>query len=288
MIRRRDYVLETSAEGRSLVVTGPWSHKAAGILASGKADGLVLNYARGFCERSLALLDSAWPVRRLQILDRSIIDLEPIERLGELESLSVQAAASATLDLGALPKLRCVAGDWALIASTLSAVMALQSVITWQFDEVDLHAFRDHLALKRLTVKDAPQLQSLAGIGDLADLAVLEIVLARRLRDIDDLAGLAESLRELQLEDCRAIETIDAVQALRELRRLDVSECGDIASVLPVSSLTQLRTFDAWGSTRILDGDLSALAQLPALKEIRMRNRPSYTPAVTDLPAAVF
>jgi hypothetical protein len=46
--------------------------------------------------------------------------------------------------------------------------------------------------------------------------------------------------------------------------------------------------FYAWGSTRILDGDLSPLARLPRLKQIRMRNRRGYRPAVGDLVASVF
>jgi hypothetical protein len=80
------YVLEDSPEGRTLVVTGRWSNDAARALARGEADGLVLNYARGFCEGSLDLLDSGWPLRRLDVLDRSIVDLDPIGRLGGLRS----------------------------------------------------------------------------------------------------------------------------------------------------------------------------------------------------------
>jgi hypothetical protein len=41
------YVIEDRPEGRTLVVTGDWSDRAAGVLVSGQADGLVLNYARG-------------------------------------------------------------------------------------------------------------------------------------------------------------------------------------------------------------------------------------------------
>lgn len=160
------YVLEDSPEGRSLVVTGPWSVEAANALGRGEADGLVLNYARGFSGRCLEFLDGGLGVRRLDVLDRQITDLAPIERLADsLEDLSVQAAGDAELDLGALPRLRSVAGEWALIGNTLGAVDELQSVITWQFDEADLHAFRDHVGLRRLTIKEAPYLESLSGVA---------------------------------------------------------------------------------------------------------------------------
>jgi hypothetical protein len=281
------YVLEDSPEGRTLVVTGPWSDDAARALARGEADGLVLNYARGFCEGSLDLIDGGWPVRRLDVLDRSIVELDPIGRLAGLEELSVQAAADAVLDLGILPGLRSVTGEWALIGRTLSAVAELERVVTWMFAGVDLHAFRDHVVLKTLTIKDAPYLESLSGLGNLPDLAALTIVGAPRLHEIDEVAELSASLRELKFEECERIDAIDDVGPLVGLRFLGISESGDIASLAPIGSLTQLEALYAWGSTRIVDGDLSPLARLPRLKEIRMRNRRGYRPPVGDLMAAL-
>jgi hypothetical protein len=282
------YTLEDSAEGRWLVVTGPWAADTAHALRRGEADGLVLNYARGFSETSLEFLDGSWGLRRLDVLDRGITDLTPIERLADsLEDLSVQAAPPAELDLGVLPHLRSVAGEWALIRSTLGEVDALESVITWAFDETDLHDFRDHVHLQRLTIKEAPYLESLSGVAGLPDLAILAIVLARRLRDISDLTGLSSSLRELELQACPAFSVIDNVASLVNLRFLGLNNCGDIESLAPVASLEQLEYFYAWESTRIVDGDLSPLARLPRLKEIRMQNRRGYKPPLADLVASL-
>jgi internalin A len=283
MMEDTGYVLEDSPEGRSLVVTGPWSQDAVRALARGEADGLVLNYARGFCEGSLELLDGGWRIRRLSVLDRSIADLEPIGRIRGLEKLSVQARPGAVLDLGAHPDLRSVGGEWSLIGLSLGALTGLESVVTWLFDEVDLHAFRDHVALRELIIKEAPNLESLSGLGNLPELAVLRIGLARRLRAIDDVAWLGGSLRELKFEYCPGIDAIDDVEPLARLSFLGISECGDIASLAPIEALTELETFYAWGSTRILNGDLSPLTRLPRLKEIRMRNRRGYKPPVGDL-----
>ena len=283
-----EFVLEDAPEGRALVVTGRWSAAAAKALVRGEADGLVLNYARGFRERSLEFLDGEWGLRRLDVLDRQITDLTPIGVLGEsLEELSVQAAPGAELDLSALPQLRSVVGEWALLRDTLGSVDELRRVVTWRFDEVDLHAFRDHLGLRELTIKEAPYLESLSGVTDLSELASLGVVLARRLRDIDDIAGLASSLRELELQDCPAIDTVDDIETLVNLAFLSLSDCGDIASLAPIASLTRLETLYAWGSTRIVDGDLSPLARLPRLKEVRMRSRRGYSPPLADLLAAL-
>jgi hypothetical protein len=287
MTEATNFIFEDSREGRSLVATGPWSEEAARALTQGQADGLVLNYARGFREGNLDFLDESWDLRRLDVLDRTILDLDPIARFGHLEALSVQAAPGAALDLGELPDLRTVTGDWPLIAPTLSALTELESIVTWEFDEPDLRALRDHFGLQRLVVKDAPHLKSLSGVGELRALTILQIFLARQLREIDEVADLGPAPRELEFEDCPGIEAIDAVQSLINLRFLGVSECGEIASLAPVRSLRALETLYAWGSTRIVDDDLSPLGDLPRLKEIRMRNRRSYKPALDDILSAI-
>jgi hypothetical protein len=284
MMNVPNYVIEDTSEGPTLVVTGPWSADAAEALSRGVADGLTLNYARGFSGSDLEFLEAGLRVRRLNVLDRGITDLEPIARLAPtLEELSVQASNRAELNFTMLPHLRSVAGEWGLIGKTLSELDDLQSVITWRFDEADLHAFRDHVALRRLTIKEAPFLESLSGIGNLAEIEELNILLARRLHDIDDVTELARSLHRFELQTCPAIAAIDDVASLGNLRFFGFSESGDLASLAPMTALAQLEVFYAWGSTRVLDGDLSPLAQLPRLREVRMRDRRGYNPRVAEL-----
>jgi internalin A len=57
------FVLEQTPEGVDLVVTGAWSDKARDALLAGRADGLDLNYARGFLERDLGFIKGL-PLRR--------------------------------------------------------------------------------------------------------------------------------------------------------------------------------------------------------------------------------
>ncbi len=141
--------------------------------------------------------------------------------------------------------------------------------------------------MERLTVKEAPNLESLSGVADLPELAVLGVFLARRLRDIGDVSQLSSSLRELEFEDCPSIGELDDVEPLAGLRFLGFSDGGKIASLAPVASLKHLTVFHAWGSTRVVDGDLLPLAALPRLGEIRMRDRRGYKPRVCDLVSAL-
>ncbi|MGH3133444.1 MAG: hypothetical protein ACRDNY_06825 [Gaiellaceae bacterium] len=222
------------------------------------------------------------------MLDRAIEDLTPIGRLAEsLEDLSVQAAPPAELDLGLVPRLRALGAEWALIRSTLNELDELQNVVTWRFDEVDLHAFRDHVELQRLTIKDAPLLESLDGASNLPGLEVLSIVGAPRLHDIGDVVDLGATLEEFELERCRSLSAIDDVASLVNLRFLGVSDCRDIESFAPIEQLQRLEVLYAWGSTRVVDGDLSPLVHLPHLREIRMQDRREYRPRVAELQSSL-
>lgn len=276
------YRIEEDGGSRNLVITGRWTADAAQLVERGEVEGLTLNYALGFSEPNLDFLD-AWPIRRLQILDRSLTDLEPVARLRQtLEDLSVQAAPEAVLDLGEAPRLRALAGEWELIRSQLRLLGSVERLITWRFDETSLLALSDHEHLQRLTIKEPRKLASLLGAESLRSLRHLELTPTPWLTDIsaiDDLTGL----EALILQGARSLFSIDRVSPHLNLRHLAVADSGEIESLSPVRGLTQLQALYLWGTTRILDADLTPILSLSALTDFRMRPRKPYRPSVAEV-----
>lgn len=278
-------VIEDRPEGRTLVVTGDWTAGAERVVTGGEVDGLWLNYARGFSEPTLDFLD-AWPLRRLLVLDRSLEDLSPVARLADtLESLSVQAAPGATVDLGELPHLTHLDGYWDIFSETIDAAVGLRELHAFEFDRDDLTALRGNAALKTVVVKLAPRLESLAGIDGLPSLRKLAVFGARRLADITDVSPLAASIREFELEACPRVDSLDAVTPLAVLTWLGVSDCQEIDSLRPLAGLNDLEVLYAFGTTRVVDNDLSPLTRLPRLREIRMKDRREYKPRLFEVQA---
>jgi hypothetical protein len=277
-------VIEETAEGRNLVVTGDWSAAAVKALLGGSADGLTLNYARGYRERSLDFLQEAWPVRRLHILARTIKDLTPVYRLARtLESLIVDTSPGAVLDLRELPHLTRLAADWEQVRETIGSARGLRRLFVAQYREPDLRSLGEHRSLAVLEMKEDPQLESLVGIDELPALSELGIFGAAHLLDISDLAGAASHLRTLHLQSCPRIERLDAIGSVAGLEFLNVSECGDIQSLSPLAALHELRVIYLYGTTRVLDGDLTPLTRLPHLAELRMQSRREYRPSVREI-----
>src|SRR2546425_12695307 len=96
--RRTAFDIDENPKGRTLVVTSDWTIETANAIRAG-VDGLTLNYARGYHERDLKFLDHL-PVRRLNILARTIKDLTPVYSLAKsLEQLDIEIAPGIPVDL---------------------------------------------------------------------------------------------------------------------------------------------------------------------------------------------
>ena len=274
--------LEPADGGTTLVVTGPWSKQAERVLESGRADGLDLNYALGFKNTDLAFI-RPWPVRRLSILARTIKDLAPIYVLSStLEALSVESAPTAPIDLARLPALTSVSADWAQVRSSIGELPGLTDLFLRSYSEVNLGPLRWNSQLMRLRFKDRPRLRSLAGLEALQSIEHLGVYLAP-LRDITALRDLPPGrLRELHLESCR-MSDLRPVGSARGLRFLNMSDCGEVESLQPIARLVDLEVLWLYGTTKVLDSDLSPIADLPRLRELRMMPRKMYRPTVEDV-----
>lgn len=269
-----------------VVVTGPWTAKAAEPILSGQADRLILNYALGFVEPDLEFLRGL-PLRQLVVLDRRLSSLAPIADLSaSLELLRLTTDPKLAVDLANFPLLRDLSADWQQIKATVSAAARLDRLHIGRYSAPDLRPLSSLENLRRLALTDRPRLASLAGLEAFRALRSLGIYGGRHLVDISALDG-SDSLEELELEGCHKLAHIDAVSSCARLRRLNVSECGDLASLWPLADLAELEVVRLFGSTRIVDGDLSPLARLPHLNDLRMMSRRQYRPSVHDIQASL-
>jgi hypothetical protein len=277
------YVIEDYPVGRTLVVTGRWTPAATKAVQRPDVTRVAISYTSGYEEPDLSFID-AWPITQLHVLDRSISDLAPLARLGQrLEELSVEAAPDARVDLAALPHLRRLEAAWDAIRDALYGPDFLTDLYTFGYYETDLEPLAVQSSLQAIRLDNANSLETLAGIDRLPTLTSLKILGARKLHDLEPIESVRETLRELELQSCPAINDITPIAALTELRLLGINNCGRIRSIEAVGNLTKLEVLLAWESTRIEDGDLSPLLRLPHLREIRMRDRRDYRPRLAAI-----
>jgi len=198
----------------------------------------------------------------------------------------VEVAADVPVDVSELPRLRDLAAYWSQVSATIAAGTSLRRVALDAYGADDLTPLAGLRDLSSISLKDRPKLRSLAGLGELVLLETLGVFGAARLEDVSELDG-REMLTRLELEACRKVASLDDLAGCTGLRVLNIAEIGDLPSAAPLAGLSDLVELYAYGSTKFVDGDLSPIAGLPRLEELRMQSRRHYKPSVPDLKAAL-
>lgn len=282
------FVIETGYDGgKDLVVTGEWTSEAQQALEAGLADRLVLNYARGFWPQPLDFLRGL-PLRKLVLLDRSVTDLHAIYSLAPtLTELRVQSDQKATIELERLPMLRTLAASWPQIQGSIAYAPQLEDLSVPSYAEPDLSALTVLPALASLVMKQRPRLCSLAGLEALPRLRHLGVHMARELDDVSALSLTTSRLETLQITASKGLTEVSPIASATALQFLELSEGGELPSALPFAGLRKLKRLYLFGSTKISDGDLNPILELPELRDFRIMNRRHYTPSNDEVQAAI-
>jgi hypothetical protein len=288
MVHYDGYSLEETEEGTRLFVNGSWTPTIEDLVESGRISQLVLNSAHGFNEPNLDFLRQ-WPISRLDVLTRHITDLGPISRLrhvlGGLSVMAVHPSSDGTLDLDGFESLRKLSVPWSLVRNQTHAMAQVTDLFFLNYQGIDLAPLAGSTFLTALRMKHYPQIRSLNGLEEFDQLHVLSIHGAAKLIDLSALrdSGTAQNLIELQLETCQRITVLDDVASATGVQFLNLGNCGDIASLKPLSDMSELRRLYLYESTKILDGDLTPLLALRRIEELRMADRRSYRPSVAEI-----
>jgi len=236
----------------------------------------------------LSFLRKLTHLRGLVLNATEVRDLSVLSELVDLETLTlnVPTRPRLTLDLAAFPRLTRIALYWNPGFGSLFACPRLERSFVFSPPDADLERFAELRSLRRLELSQGRRLARLRGVGRLEDLAFLGLYHQSTLEDLADV-GRVGSLRELAIESCKRLRELDEISTLTQLRSLKVADCGEIAGLRPLAGLRGLETFVAWGSTKVADGDLAILLELPHLRQVAMMDRRGYSPSVAEVQAVL-
>ena len=139
---------------------------------------------------------------------------------------------------------------------------------------------------KEMKIFSVSDVASLDGLGAFPHLTDLKIVGGPRLADISALLG-RDQLQTLYLQACPRLTSLTALHHCTSLRVLNLAEGGQLDSAAPLADLTNLEELYLYGTTVITDGDLTPIAGLPKLRELRIQNRRHYRPSARNIQAAL-
>lgn len=260
--------------GQALIVRS-WDAESA-LAVSQTELPVVFNAGRGWDGDHLEFLRGT-TIHNLQIICYTELDLTPLLEVQGLKSLTLECIPSAPIDLCAFSDLEEFTTSFYEYFSTILNSDTLRKVALFgRLPFPDLHPFHKMSALRCLKLSGG-NLGSLDGIDGFADsLRVLELAAFPRLSSLEGIE-LATSLEELWIEKCRRIHDLTLLANLMDLRMLDLSNMGEIDSLMPIQDLTQLEKVFFVESTNILDGNLFPLAKLPKLGATAFMERCHYS-----------
>lgn len=271
--------------GTDLVVTGEWTPAARRAIEDGRADGLVLNYAKGFRGESIDFIRDL-PIRKLDLLARWIDDLGPIHSIGSsLRELRIQSHPKALIDISTLPHLEILAISWKQVKASIHHGLNIEDLAVPSYSETNLEPLLALPSLRSVTMKQYPRPTSLKGLESMSpQFTQLRILGGSRLSDITALEGAPlPEFTALHLEACRKITDISSVAHQPSLKFFDLADGGVVRSLAPIEALSGLEGLSMYGTTNIADGDLSPVTTLPKLMDFRLRSRRHYKPPTREI-----
>lgn len=139
--------------------------------------------------------------------------------------------------------------------------------------------------IRDLAIRQSP-LESLSGLEELKRLEKCELSYLPKLQDVSALAALKDSLKFLDIQNAKRITNHHTLGALENLDELCILQCKSMPSIGWLRSLKRLRRF-VFMDTRIEDGDLSPLLDLPNLEDAPGGYLKHYRPSMKEVEATL-
>lgn len=275
MDTRPAFSLESGPYGIRAVVHRYWDDEFIPEIVSSGAVELELNHAKGWGGRDLEFLRKLSHLRSLAVLDFRIPSVEPVHALHELRSLKILTYCKTPIRFEAFEQLEDCSMHWRSRCESLFEMRTLRSLFVYGYPKKSFEPFSRLGSLESLDLIGGP-FRTLDGIGRLSRLTRLRL---GRLTKLESLEGMEElvGLEDLSIVACRKFRSITPLASLRALRVLAIADGGEIESVRPLESLSELEQFVFYGTTNVLDGDLGVLLRLTKLRRTAFMNRRHYS-----------
>ena len=270
-----NFLIELGKYGERLVVTSLWSEDISQYILAHNISELHLNYAKGWKGKDLSFLSALSHLKAFSIIDWTIDDISPVNNLHSLRSLEISTYCKSPISFEEFPYLEECGLRWRAKAKSLFNQKALKRLFIDNYSEKDTSKFSNLTELESLSLANSPT-RSLQGLSYLYKLRFLGLYNLRKLESIAGIEFLI-NLEELEINGCSSLKSINEIAGLTQLNKLELCDNKDIDSLKPIEKLNKLESVVFYGSTNIIDGDLSSLIKLNQISNISFQDRPHYS-----------
>jgi hypothetical protein len=269
-------------DGFRTLMLGPegWTEQAAELFTTERCDGIVMQKAT-FAD--LEFLLPLEPLRMVSLGAATVRDTSALFEKHALERLTIGLKARDLRGIGRLTGLTDVSVPFRKGIEELACVSGLRSLSIEEWPSgTDLDVIGKHpqvrqlwLALKRTAEISSTWFTSAPALEEVS-------LYSGRLTDTAGLAALT-ALESLRFADAKVAD-LTFVPGTSRLRSLQLDNSGDVASLEPLRHHPRLAEIRLIGATRIVDGDMAPLFDLPQRELIAVEHSyDNYTHSAADL-----
>jgi hypothetical protein len=270
-----NFLIESGKYGERLVVTSSWSEDISQYILSHNISELYLNYAKGWKGKDLSFLSSLLHLQAFSIIDWTIDDISPVNNLQLLRSLEISTYCKTQINFEEFPYLEQCGLRWRAKAKSLFNQKSLKKLFVDNYSEKDTYKFSNLTELESLSLANSPT-RNIQGLSQLHKLKFLGMYNLRKLESLVGIEALI-NLQELEINGCSSLKSINEIAHLLELKKLQLCDNQEIESLKPLKNFQKLESVLFYGSTSIVDGDLTFLKNLTRLSNISFKDRLHYS-----------
>jgi len=222
-------------------------------------------------------------VEEVHIIDSNIRDISFINNFFNANKLNIQNTDRTKFDISHFGNLENLFLTWRKGVGSLFGNKNLKILRLEYYKEKILEEISDDMMLEELWISNSP-IENLSGLARLKNIKTLHLDYLRCMEDSSWIKNIV-SLEELNIGSCKKMsKTIfDNITELNNLKKIFFTKMGEFPSIASIQNLQKLETVGFIEDSKITDGNLIPLLELPNLNKIYIQGFKHYHPTVIDL-----
>lgn len=270
-------------DGFRILMLGPegWTPRAADMYGSEGCDGLAVEPDVPFDD--LAFLLPLHPLRLVILGAARVRDLSALFEKEGVEELGIGLNVRDLRGIGRLINLTDLTAPFRKGFEEISGLSKLRSLSVEEWPkgvDLDILGKKPNLQHLWLAMKRTATISS-EWFPSAPELREVNLY-SGRLADTEGLGSLAR-LESLRFANTK-VEDVDFAPSTSRLRSLELDSSGDVASLEPLRNHPRLAEIRLIGTTRIVDGDMTPLFDIPQRELLAVEHsHDNYTHSAADL-----
>ncbi len=268
-------IFEQCSFGMKAIIISEWNDSFLELINNNNVTELELNDGKGWRGSNLDFLVLLPNLKSLIVIDLKIESLNSIHYLNKLEKIDIITYAKTPINFKSFPNLLECNIEWIKGSESLFELTKIRRLFINNYKGKDSSVLSRMLELEELSLLNT-SFNEIKGILFLKELKKLKLASLKKINSLEGI-GKLKKIKELEVQNCKSIFDVSPIFELINIERLLLVDLNTISSIKGIEKLVLMRYFLFYGSTDVIDGDISSLFLMKQIRKISFQNRKHYS-----------